>query len=373
MMGAEAMGDAPPAGTSDAGMSAGTSRLIKIFLATPNDLKEERAALEALVKDINDVLTYLAPEQRLSVELLRYETHAFPDVGQAQEVINRQIPLDYDVLIGAMWRRCGTPTKEYPSGTIEEFWRAYRHREKNGSPVIMFYFCEQLIPVPTSPELDQLKAVVAFREEVAKLGYTVSYPSHDEFREVVRPGLLRAIRSLLQADPSRPSPDSRIPLEPAEVDAAARQQIEALATEYDQLREKLPSGADRTRRMSNLFSRMLAAAAGVSAMLGELQNGRSAGHRLAAIAILHALPSADHLDWLAERLDPKLERPFVGYQAATGLLQAVRSLPASDCPPLRAALVRARTLAERNKTDPDRLHVLQSAERELAAKCGSAG
>jgi hypothetical protein len=363
--------NASSAEPAPAALAAGSPRLIKIFLATPGDLQEERSALEALVRDINDVLTFLAPERRLSIELLRYETHAFPDIGQAQEVINRQIPLDYDVLIGAMWRRCGTPTESYASGTIEEFWRAYKHREQNGSPVIMFYFCDQLISVPNGAELEQLGGVVAFREEIAKLGYTISYQSHAEFREVVRPGLLRAIRTLLQADTSRPSPDSRIPLEPAAVDPTARQQIEALAAEYDQLRESTPSGPDRTRRMSSLFSRMLAAAPGVSSMLEELKNGRAAGQRLAAIAILHVLPSVDHLDWLAERLDPKCERPFVGYQAATGLLQAIRSLPVSDCEALSGALDKALNLAERNKTDPDRIIVLRSAERELTAKCRS--
>src|SRR3954468_16775460 len=132
-----------------------TPKTIKIFLATPGDLAQERDALGALIRDINDVLTFLAPEKRLSLELIRYETHAFPDIGAPQAVINRQIPLNYDILIGAMWSRCGTPTPKYASGTIEEFWRANEHRKEHGSPVIMFYFCEQMIPIPDAAELKQ--------------------------------------------------------------------------------------------------------------------------------------------------------------------------------------------------------------------------
>lgn len=70
----------------------------------------------------------LVPEEKLSLELVRYETHAYPDIGEPQQVINRQIPLDYDVFIGIMWRRGDTPTATSPSGTIEEFRRAYEKR-----------------------------------------------------------------------------------------------------------------------------------------------------------------------------------------------------------------------------------------------------
>src|SRR5262245_46011715 len=103
-------------------------RVIRVFLASPGDLNEEREALARLVRDINDVLAYLAPESRLSIELVRYETHAYPDIGQPQQVINRQIPTDYDIFIGAMWARCGTQTSNSPSGTIEEFRRAAERR-----------------------------------------------------------------------------------------------------------------------------------------------------------------------------------------------------------------------------------------------------
>jgi hypothetical protein len=348
--------------------------VIKIFLATPSDLNDARQALSELIKDINDILTFLAPEKRLSLELVRYETHAYPDVGQPQEVINRQIPLDYDVLIGSMWRRSGTPTKAYAGGTIEEFWRAYKHREESHgrSPIIMLYFCDQFIPIPTAAELEQLQGVVAFRDQVRPLGYTISYQARENFREVVQPGLLRAIRSLLQSDPARLPPDSRIPLETAPVELGVRQLYLSLAGEYEQLRKDMPSGHDRTRRMAAVFSRMLAAAGSVSPLFNELKDSPSAGQRLGAIAILHVLPSVEYLDWLANRLDLSAERPFIGYQAAVGLLQAVRSLPVSDCQALRAALVKARSLvAELITNDRGRLRVLEAADRELTAKCGA--
>src|SRR5215472_6458102 len=114
-------------------------RTLKIFLSSPSDVTEERDALAQLVKDINDVLAFLAPEKRLTLELVRYETHAYPDIGQPQEVINRQVPVDYDIFVGVMWKRCGTPTANAPSGTIDEFRRAFEHRKSSHLPRIMFY------------------------------------------------------------------------------------------------------------------------------------------------------------------------------------------------------------------------------------------
>ena len=64
-----------------------------------------------LVRDINDVLAFLAPARNLRVEMVGYETHSYPDLGSPQEVIDRQIPLDYDVFVGIMWKRCGTSNK----------------------------------------------------------------------------------------------------------------------------------------------------------------------------------------------------------------------------------------------------------------------
>jgi hypothetical protein len=90
-------------------------RILKLFVASPGDVTDERDALARLLRDINDVLAFLAPERQLTLELVRYETHAYPDLGAPQDVINRQIPIDYDIFVGIMWKRAGTPTKKAAS------------------------------------------------------------------------------------------------------------------------------------------------------------------------------------------------------------------------------------------------------------------
>jgi hypothetical protein len=351
---------------------------LRVFVASPSDVAEERGALKRLVRDINDVLTYLDPARNLHIELVGYETDSYPDLGSPQDVINRQIPVDYEIFIGIMWKRCGTPTKVAPSGTIEEYRRACEKRKQGGRPRIMFYFCDEPIALPSEEELTQLAEVLKFRREVNEIGLTASYPTHAEFTEHVRGGLLRAIRDILQDETlSIPTENLVVSLTPSDeiprsevVTNPARVSLLALAKEYESTRASMPASGERTRQMAAVFGKMKAAAPDGQALLEEFSMSPSAGTRLAAVAILQMFPKESYLDWLATRLDnPDVEAPFVGYQAAVALAEAVRALPREDCSDIKAAFSKARKLAAKLPRDSDRLTVLQSAELELTNKC----
>lgn len=343
-------------------------RVLRVFVASPNDVAEERDTLAKLLADINDVLAYLAPEKRLSLELVRYETHSYPDIGAPQEVINREIPADYDIFIGIMWKHAGTPTSTAPSGTIEEFNRACERRKRGSLPRIMFYFCDEPIPLPAATELQQLTEVVKFRSQLASQGLTVSYPSHSEFGNHARGGLLRAIRDILRENVAPPASFAGTAT-PGSVDASSREGAVLLAKEYDQLRLDMPSGDERTRRMEQLFSRMKVQAPRLQGLLSSFKQSTSAGERLMAIAVLTMFSDPTQLDWLAARMDPEQEKPFVAYHAAVALLEAVMNLPTEYCAGIDAALSKAKELAFRLKGDTDRITVLRRAQEEFERKC----
>ena len=355
-----------------------TPRTLRVFIASPSDVSGEREALRRLLRDINDVLTFLDPKRNLRVELVGYETDSYPDFGSPQDVINRQIPVDYDIFVGVMWKRCGTPTKTAPSGTIEEYRRACEKRKQGGLPRIMFYFCDEPIALPSEEELLQLGEVLKFRREVNGLGLTSSYPSHAEFIEHVRGGLLRAIRDILQDEALHAQlapPDGQqqsalgAPGQKAVTDNS-RATFASLAKEYEATRDAMPGSWERTRQMAAVFAKMKAAAPDAQALLDEFTGSPSAGTRLGAIAILQMFPREPYVDWLASRLDnPVVETPFVGYQAAVALAEAVRALPREDCLNLRASFQKSIELASKLPKDSDRLTVLKSAEAELARKC----
>lgn len=154
------------------------------------------------------------------------------------------------------------------------------------------------------------------------------------------------------------------------VDAPRREAAVQLAKEYDQIPREMPSGDERTRLMERFFSRMKIEAPKVQGLLSTFQQSSSAGERLMAIAVLDMFPDSDHLEWLAERMDPEQEQPFVSYHAAVALLDAVTDLPTVYCAKLRHALAKARELARRLKSDSDRVTVLQRAQQEFQRKCG---
>jgi hypothetical protein len=162
-------------------------RKVRILVASPGDVQSERDQLFKVVNELNLTLSALAPEKGIVLELVRWETHVHPGLGSdAQQVVNEQIG-DYDVFVGIMWKRMGTPTITSQSGTDEEFQRAYRKWQENKSLPVLFYFCQQSFPPPRGAEdVEQLGKVVAFRNELSSKGLVADYEDHESFADVVR-------------------------------------------------------------------------------------------------------------------------------------------------------------------------------------------
>ncbi|CAK8716487.1 hypothetical protein KKHLCK_05615 [Candidatus Electrothrix laxa] len=97
--------------------------LLQVFVASPGDVKDERTLLDDVISEFNKTW---GNRNGVTLDLLKWETDSHPSFGvDPQEVINNQIGDNYDVFIGIMWGRFGSPTKRAESGTEEEFNRAY--------------------------------------------------------------------------------------------------------------------------------------------------------------------------------------------------------------------------------------------------------
>ena len=110
--------------------------LFNVFVASPSDLIEERDLLSDVINELNHTTANILS---IKLELIRWETDTFPSFGNdAQDVINKQIEDDYDIFIGIIGSKFGTPTKRFGSGTLEEFNRAYeKARQDSGRTEIM--------------------------------------------------------------------------------------------------------------------------------------------------------------------------------------------------------------------------------------------
>jgi len=138
---------------------------LRIFAASPSDVASERAKLENVVGMLKPLADYIG----LSVEVVDWHK-VVPDMGRPQQVIFDKLqPTTWDVFIGILWHRFGTPPggkdpqtqKEYLSGTEEEFRTAFRLWEQFKKPRIMMYRCTRQVDL-NAIDFDQARKVQGF-------------------------------------------------------------------------------------------------------------------------------------------------------------------------------------------------------------------
>lgn len=141
---------------------------LRVFVASPSDLDTERASLEDVVQELNRLWS---DNTGIRLELVMWEKHTRPAIGaDTQDVINTQIGDDYDIFLGLLWTRLGTPTARAESGTAEELERALARYEKDPKSVrIMFYFKDAPV-VLSDIDPEQLARLRAFRDRLSQIG-----------------------------------------------------------------------------------------------------------------------------------------------------------------------------------------------------------
>lgn len=142
-------------------------KIYKCFIASPSDTTEERKVCDKVFNEINQGI---GEHHNFRIESKKWENNTHPSFGSdGQAVINSQIGDDYDIFIGIMWKKFGTPTPRAGSGTEEEFENAYK-RHQNQEPLeIMFYFNDASFKMD-EVEADQLDKVKKFKLKVSDLG-----------------------------------------------------------------------------------------------------------------------------------------------------------------------------------------------------------
>ena len=134
---------------------------VSIFISSPSDVNKER---EAALKVINELNQTLCEKMGISLFPLTWENNTYPSVGDySQDVINKQIG-KYDIFVGIMANRFGTPTPQAGSGTEEEFNIAYENHENTQ---IMFFFKDKEVK-PSMLDLEQYQIVKEFKKNLPK-------------------------------------------------------------------------------------------------------------------------------------------------------------------------------------------------------------
>lgn len=164
-------------------------RIIRLLLSSPGDVSTEREAVSKVVFRYNQ--EHLE-ENEIFLKLIKWKDMA-PQIGpHPQEVINKQIG-EYDLFVGVMWNRFGTPTDIAASGTEEEFIAAIASWELNKKPWITFYFCERPANFTNNEQLEQKAKVLEFKGKLGTMGVLRKFTTVDEFEEVLYRDLIRIL------------------------------------------------------------------------------------------------------------------------------------------------------------------------------------
>jgi hypothetical protein len=152
-----------------------TKDILKIVLASPSDVQDEREIMDNIIDEIN---RGIAETVDLRLELIKWETDAYPGFhaegpqGLIDPILRIQ---ECDILIGIFWSRFGTPTKDALSGTEHEFNTALKSWKEYGRPQIMVYFRQDKFSPKTAEEKEQFDRVMQFKQIFPKEGLFWNY------------------------------------------------------------------------------------------------------------------------------------------------------------------------------------------------------
>ena len=147
--------------------------VIPIMIASPGDVADERELIRKAIHDWNDVN---AESTHTILSAVGWDTHSSPEIGiRPQELINKRILKNCDLLIGVFWTRLGTPTGEFSSGTVEEI----ENHLTAGKPAMIYFSSKPAAPESINPE--QYRKVQEFRDYLKPKGLIETFDTLADF------------------------------------------------------------------------------------------------------------------------------------------------------------------------------------------------
>jgi hypothetical protein len=159
--------------------------VLKIMLASPSDVSQERQMARGVISEWNVVHS---EDRGLVLMPVGWETHASPQMGdRPQAVINKQVLQGSDLLAAMFWTRLGSPTGSAASGTVEEI----EEHLQSGRPALIYF---SSAPVrPDSVDNEQYVALLEFKKWCRERGLVDEYESLEEFRTLFSRHLAQTI------------------------------------------------------------------------------------------------------------------------------------------------------------------------------------
>lgn len=213
---------------------------VRVLIASPSDLRKERDLVERAIHRWNAVQAAYAGVVLLPV---RWEISASAEMGAtAQDVINRQIVDDSDVLLGMFWTRLGAPTASHESGTAEELRRFL----DAGKPAALY-----VARIPADPftvDQDQMTDLKQFLDGQRANGLVGEFQSPEDLVAQVTDTLTRFVRERFEGAPAVASSPTVLLVATADV----RAEHYSVGTEHRVVIQNVGSGEARNVTVENV-------------------------------------------------------------------------------------------------------------------------
>lgn len=300
--------------------------ILEVFVACPSDCNAHRASVNAAISEVNRIL-----EKPLGVHLkyLGWDESVVPGkASRAQEVINSQIGNNYDILVGILGAKFGSPTGMYESGTQEEFENAIGRFERTGKPEIMIYIDKSDRDL-YSVDIEQFEKVRGFVTMLQKSGVlTAAFKTSDEFERLLRTHLAERAREIASSGVRVAVPsNSTVPTEVAPQESIDDTEPLGILDAAVVAEDKMLGATNAIIRIGQYVNELTDS---TTKMTNEVQQAKSAGPVGAHQAKQFVDAFADDLDLFALRTRNELPLVVSQFRAALDAVGILASLRAAE-------------------------------------------
>ncbi len=173
----------------------GTDGKLRLLIASPGDVKKERAIVRKVVGEVN---RGVAVDRRIEFQVIAWETDTYPGFHPlgTQALIDDLLRIEEcDVVVGIFWKRFGTPALKAKSGTEHEIRTAVAAWKTRKTPHVMLYFSTKPYAPKDASETKQWTDVLEFRAEFQAKGLLGTYSTQKQFEDSFRDHLTLHVRT----------------------------------------------------------------------------------------------------------------------------------------------------------------------------------
>lgn len=166
-------------------------RIVNVVVASPSDIPEIRGQIPFMF------MRWSARRSDVQLMPIMSESHASPRFGgEPQSLLNSDLLPQADLLIALFWSKVGTPTENYPSGTIEEVERFCAM--KGDDRAMVYFYSKPILEAPTALNLDELTRLKEFKASIQKRSIYHEFSSEDGLEADLHRHLDMKVKNLKQ-------------------------------------------------------------------------------------------------------------------------------------------------------------------------------